>query len=143
MHGTARARETKGRKARRHNAFRQWARRDSNPRPLDYESRTRQPHAAFLAPFLPHPVSFCPVTDTGTDAATDTVHQRPHPRTYARTHTPVPHHPARPRVRDTDDRLDALYRERIARDGFATAAKASHWIMKGERMPNRPKEEAA
>lgn len=51
--------------------------------------------------------------------------------------------PPRPRVRDTTPELDRVYAERIARDGFAAVAKASHWIMKGERMPNRPKEEAA
>lgn len=72
MQDTTGARETKWRKARRHNAFRQWARQGSNLRPSDYESRKRWSHLAELASLLSQPVSFCRRSDTITDAATDT-----------------------------------------------------------------------
>lgn len=43
----------------------------------------------------------------------------------------------RPRVRGTTPAMDALYRMMIDRDGFASVARRSHWILEGERMPDR------
>lgn len=56
-------------------------------------------------------------------------------------HDLLPTTDTRPRVRDTDPALDATFRELIARHGFAVVARRAHWILYGERLPER--EEAA
>lgn len=58
------------------------------------------------------------------------------------TTTLQPHIPGiptdpRPRVRGMDAHMDAVFREHIARHGFARAAKWAPWLAYGERLPVR------
>lgn len=48
----------------------------------------------------------------------------------------------RPPVRGMDEHMDRVFREHIASQGFARTAKRAPWLLYGERLPVRAREEA-